>query len=226
MMHIPKAHLDLLGLAVLTLVVERPRHPYEIARLLRERGKDSGLDSSRALYHAVARLERQGLIEASETQREGRRPERTVYRATDRGIEEVGDWVRELVTIPHEQRTFYAALSHLAVLTPDEAAAALEHRIVLLEAEIAVSEALVRSLTSSGGLPRLFIVESEYLRHQHQAEVEWIRSAVREIRNKAIEWPDWLVEVQNRIRQASTAGASLPFRPPTVSDPATHSQEP
>ena len=41
-----------------------------------------------SLYHTVERLQRNGLIEVVDTQRDGRRPERTVYGMTQAGLDE------------------------------------------------------------------------------------------------------------------------------------------
>src|SRR5919198_2129085 len=77
---------NLLALAVLALVAERPMHPYEMASTLRERGKDVSIKINwGSLYTAVQNLEKHGFIDATETTRQGRRPERTVYRITDAG---------------------------------------------------------------------------------------------------------------------------------------------
>src|SRR5690242_14900046 len=74
-------HRNLWALTVLCLLRERPMHPYEMQRLIRERHKDEFLDLKRgSLYHAMERLQAAGLVEPMETFREGRRPERTVYR--------------------------------------------------------------------------------------------------------------------------------------------------
>src|SRR5438067_2583837 len=89
---------NLLGLAVLSVVLERPMHPYEMAAVLKERGKDADLPIKwGSLYTVVANLEKHGFVEAVETVKEGARPERTVYRITPAGREEFEDWVRELV---------------------------------------------------------------------------------------------------------------------------------
>ena len=57
-------------LAVLSLLRERPMHPYEILRTLKSRHKDDVLVLKRgSLYHAIRRLEVDGLIEALETSR-------------------------------------------------------------------------------------------------------------------------------------------------------------
>ncbi|MDQ3833383.1 MAG: PadR family transcriptional regulator [Actinomycetota bacterium] len=75
-----------LALAVMALLYERPMHPYEMVSLMRERGKHESIRLRySSLYSVVETLQREGLIVARETQREGRRPERTVYGLTDSG---------------------------------------------------------------------------------------------------------------------------------------------
>ena len=63
--------------------------------LMRERGHERITGRGGAsLYDAVRRLERARLLEAEQTEREGRRPERTVYRITATGGRELAAWVR------------------------------------------------------------------------------------------------------------------------------------
>src|SRR5205809_684347 len=123
---------NLLAFLVLNLLVEAPRHPYEMKRLIHWRGKDQlltvNLDS---LYHAIAQLERAALIEPVGTAREGRRPERTVYRANESGVDELRAWMRDLLVEPtNEFPRFIAALAHLPVLTPVECRELLERRAI------------------------------------------------------------------------------------------------
>ncbi|HZC27992.1 MAG TPA: PadR family transcriptional regulator, partial [Actinopolymorphaceae bacterium] len=67
---------NLLALAVLSAVVERPMHPYEMASVLRERGKDNDMKIKwGSLYTVVQNLEKHGLLEATESMRQGGRPE-------------------------------------------------------------------------------------------------------------------------------------------------------
>src|SRR2546430_16551428 len=73
-----------LALAVLACLSERPMHPYEMATTMRERGKDQSIKLNYgSLYTVVEALQQHALIVAQETERAGRRPERTVYRLTD-----------------------------------------------------------------------------------------------------------------------------------------------
>src|SRR6185312_3509755 len=76
---------DPLSLTILAMLVEKPRHPYEIQRLIRERRKDFAYSTQRTLYHTIDRLVAVGLILHAEVSREGNRPERTVYQITDNG---------------------------------------------------------------------------------------------------------------------------------------------
>src|SRR5215472_9019665 len=104
-----------LALAVLVCLAERPMHPYEVATTLRQRQKHESVRLNYgSLYGVVDSLERRGLIEAQETRRSGRLPERTVYRLTEAGRIEVHDWLTELLSTPvKEYPAFQAALSFL-----------------------------------------------------------------------------------------------------------------
>src|SRR3954467_5014715 len=100
-------------LAVLSFLRERPMHPYEIQRLLKERRKDDVLVLKRgSLYHAIRRLEESRLISAGESPRARRRPERTTYHITRDGERELVRWLRALVERPRNERSdFMGSLS-------------------------------------------------------------------------------------------------------------------
>src|SRR6516225_3677163 len=119
-----------LALAVLMCLYERPMHPYEVAATLRQRHKDESVRLNYgSLYAVVGSLERRGLIEPGETEREGRLPERTIYRITDSGRVEAHDWLAALISTPtKEYPAFEAGLSFLPALPPDETLALLEER--------------------------------------------------------------------------------------------------
>src|SRR5690349_17995796 len=114
----PRKVSNLLALAVLGTLVQHPMHPYEIASLLRERGKDDDMAIKwGSLYTVVRNLAKHGFIEVVDSRREGARPERTIYRITDAGLAELRDWTRELVAMPQpEFPRFKAGLSMLPAL--------------------------------------------------------------------------------------------------------------
>src|SRR5689334_6393452 len=142
-------HRNLWALTVLCLLRERPMHPYEMQRLIRQRHNDAFLDLKRgSLYHAIERLERAGLIEIVETSREGRRPERTVYRLTEKGEREALDWLRELLAKPvSEPSQFLAAMSFVLHLPADDVLDQLTERVHRLEMGLVALDAIMRTLT-------------------------------------------------------------------------------
>jgi DNA-binding PadR family transcriptional regulator len=172
---------NLLALAVLTSVIQRPMHPYEMALMLRARGKEKDMPIKwGSLYTVVQNLEKHGFVETAGSDRQGGRPERTLYRITPAGREELEDWVRELVSTPEiEHPRFEAGLSVLGVLEPKEAAALLQQRLVLLESANAAARRSLRE--SSREVPRLFLIESEYDLAVREAELTWIRSLLDEL---------------------------------------------
>jgi DNA-binding PadR family transcriptional regulator len=186
-----------LALSVLATLNEAPMHPYEIARLLKHRGKDQSIKIRYgSLYTTVQNLENQGFVTAEGTARAGRRPERTVYRLTDDGRDELEDRLRELVSEPvKEYPLFEAALSLIGVLPPDDVIGLLTERLRQLEVELAAARAGLRELTVEQRLPRLFLVESEYALAMKQAETDWVRGLITELTDGSLEgvdhWRAW-----------------------------------
>jgi DNA-binding PadR family transcriptional regulator len=188
---------NLLGLALLALLVPgRPMHPYEMVRMLRATGKEQDMKIKwGSLYTVVQNLEKHGFIEATSSNREGRRPERTVYAITDAGRAELRDWMHELVAVPEkEYPRFEAALSVLAVLSPDEVTALLRERLRALDESVAAARAELEQALA-GGLPRLFLIEGEYALAMRRAEAAWVGSLLRELADGTLpglaEWHEY-----------------------------------
>jgi DNA-binding PadR family transcriptional regulator len=185
-----------LALAVLTQLYERPMHPYEVAQTLRSRAKHESIRLNYgSLYSVVDGLESRGLIKAKETVREGRRPERTIYELTDAGARELIDWLSEMLSTPtKEYLQFQAALSCLPVLPPEDAVALLRQRTNALEVTLAQHRGVQRMIADRG-LPRLFILEEEYMAHLLEAELHWVRLVIKDIETGALEgleqWQSW-----------------------------------
>jgi DNA-binding PadR family transcriptional regulator len=206
-----------LALAVLTCLYERPMHPYEMAQTLRARAKHESVRLNYgSLYGVVESLERQGLVRAVETFREGRRPPRTVYEITDPGRTEMYDWLSELLSVPIKEFPQYeAALSFLPGVPPDEAVALLRQRCEAIEIRLDQMQAS-HDVATKRGLPRLFSIEGEYEMALLRTELDFTRSLIADIESASLsgldEWRSW-------HEQASVApGHDEPPPPPTSPD--------
>jgi DNA-binding PadR family transcriptional regulator len=172
---------NLVALAILSTLVTKSMHPYEMASVMRARGKDRDMAIKwGSLYRVVENLERHGLIEAVQSERRGGRPERTVYRITDAGRAELVDWTRELIRAPEPTATpFKAGLSVAGVLAPDEVVDLLRERVATLDRQIAQARADLAGYAAE--VPRVFLIESEYEVAMWEAEAAWVRGLLPEI---------------------------------------------
>jgi len=180
------------ALSVLSLLNERSMHPYEMRTLMRERGHDRAFRiRESSVYDTVARLADRGFIEPVEVNREGRRPERTVYAITEAGRDELLVWLWELTSEPSaEYPAFAAPLMFIYSLGKDRAIAALRQRAARLEADISSAEAFRRAvLADIPQFPRIFGIEDEYAQAMRQAELAWVRATVAELRDGRLPWP-------------------------------------
>jgi DNA-binding PadR family transcriptional regulator len=161
-------------------------HPYEMATTLRARSKDQSVKLNYgSLYSVVEALQRAGLIDAQETTREGRRPQRTIYGITDSGIHELLDWLGDLLSTPVKEYTqFEAGLSFLPVVAPTEALALLGTRVTRLDMELTGRRSVHDRLEEH--VPRLFSVEYEYKTMLLEAELQWLRTLIVEIESGAL----------------------------------------
>ena len=189
--------LGIWEIAVLALLREGPMHPYQMQRLLRLRHKDEILALKRgSLYHAIARLVRDGHITAKSTDRNGRRPERTTYTITAKGRKEFTHALRQIISVPRrESSEFMAAMSFLVHLTPAEALPRLEERANYLENEIAARSAGITA--ASLHVLRINLVESEYLVAMLKAELNWVRGLIEEVSTGKLFW-----DLKNVLRDA------------------------
>jgi DNA-binding PadR family transcriptional regulator len=171
---------NLMALAVLATVVQRPMHRYEMASVMRARGKDRDMNIKwGSLYTVVANLEKNGFLEAIDVTRQGARPERTVYQITDAGRDELVAWTRELIAEPEREHTrFVAGLSVMAVLPPRDVVELLRRRLHRLTESI---DALRAEVAQAADVPRLFLIEDEYQIAMSQAEADWTRSLIDEL---------------------------------------------
>ncbi|NUR52613.1 MAG: PadR family transcriptional regulator [Hamadaea sp.] len=184
---------NMLALAILANLLAKPMHPYELATELRERGKDRDMPIKwGSLYTVVGNLEKHDFIRAVHSERQGLRPERTVYEITEAGRAELTDWLREIVGVAEREiPRFEAGLSLIGVLPPDEVVALLEQRLADLTEQLAAAQAAL----DAAPVPRIFLLEAEYDLAVRRAEADWIEGLLGELRDGTLpgakQWREW-----------------------------------
>jgi DNA-binding PadR family transcriptional regulator len=185
-----------LALAVLVLLFEKAMHPYEMAATLKQRGKEQSIKLRYgSLYTVIGQLQREGFIEATGTERDGARPERTTYRITDAGEAEMSSWLRGLLAEPvKEYPQFEAALSLLPALPPADAQLLLAERLGRLEEQERQMQADLK-VAAEENMPALFLVENEYALALVRAERAYVKGLVRGIETGELggveQWQQW-----------------------------------
>ncbi len=183
-----------LALAVLTLLHEQPMHPYRMQRMIKDRGKEEVINVGKrqSLYQTIRQLQRAGLIRVSGTGRDKGFPEKTIYRITAEGHRAAVAWLREMLSTPaREFPHFPAAISFLPLLTPEDATAQLEQRGANLKRQIAAMDHELK--TYSAKLPRLFLLETEYMRLMLRTELGWVRSVAADLKAGGLTWnEEWI----------------------------------
>jgi DNA-binding PadR family transcriptional regulator len=199
-----KRPANALPLAVLTLLFEKPMHPYEMSTTLRQRSKEESIRLNYgSLYAVVESLRKKGLIVAGETTREGNRPERTVYELTDEGATAMHEWLSEMLRDPSPQFTdFEAALSLMGAIPPDEALALLRLRLKALRISSSQYDGVRSSIPK--GFPALFLVEGDYAEALRQAEIAFVEKLVSDLDHDRLGGMD----VWRRIHELRDAGHS------------------
>ncbi|MBS1905085.1 MAG: PadR family transcriptional regulator [Actinobacteria bacterium] len=180
-----------LGAMVLALLREGDMHTYEMARLLRARRDDRIVPiSNGTLYHTVARLHGQGLLEEVGVDRDGNRPERTTYAVTPAGAEAVREWVRRELGGSRRQTSFRVALAEAHNLDRAEAVDLLTQRLTLLRQELeTVGGALDGAATRE--VPEQYLLEPIRHRLMLEAEIDWLGTLIPRISSPAFGWgPD------------------------------------
>ena len=95
---------------ILALVEDRPRHGYEISKLIEHRSEGVLQFHAASLYPLLYRLERRGLINGRWVEKAGQR-RRRFYRITAKGQ-------KVLVTQRQTWKDFFAALDRVARINP------------------------------------------------------------------------------------------------------------
>jgi DNA-binding PadR family transcriptional regulator len=176
-----------LWMVVLALVCEEPMHPYRMQALIKQRGKDqiANVAQRNSVYQTIDALRRAGFLAVQSTSRDERRPEKTSYEATEEGRRALRAWVRAGLATPAREFPDFPAV--LSLLYGVEDARDLRR---LLEARVTAQEKRLAELrVEVPGLPRLFLLDSEYMAAMVNAELEWIRGVLSDLASGELRYP-------------------------------------
>ncbi|HYM67167.1 MAG TPA: PadR family transcriptional regulator, partial [Patescibacteria group bacterium] len=191
-----------LALSILELLDEQPMHPYQLASTMRGRHHDEFIRLNfGSLYHTVDALEKSGWIVPVEREKEGRRPERTVYQLTDSGRELLVGVVGDLLARPKREFPHFAAgLMFMHHLRKQDAAEHLRVRAAALKAHIEKLSGIMGELQSSG-VSRLSLVELAHKIAMLEAERRWVGQLEHEITSGKLEWKVGNVGIESSIER-------------------------
>ncbi len=188
-----------LGLGILSTLRDHPMHPYEIRQTMLDRKHDEVIRMpGGSLYSTIDRLESDGYIVVVGTEREGRRPERTIYDLTPDGEAALLAWLREtLVTPAGDMPQLASVIAFMPHLMPAEAVRLLKARLEALRARLAEEAATMQGVFW-GRIPRLHRLHGEYRAALWQAEVDWVQGVVSDIERGVLTWPSSIVAWHER----------------------------
>jgi DNA-binding PadR family transcriptional regulator len=194
-----------LGLVLLLNLLQEPAHAYRLHKLLQQTGKGRivNIKSRASVYQAIERLQREGLIEPTQTSSVAGYPDRVEYAITDKGRAVAVEWLRELLgSSGSESPGFAIALSTVFVLTPDEARGRLQARRDQLISQLDETERAISGPDVPAHLPRLFLLDEYYRRAMLTAELTFTDQLISDLADGSLSWSrEWLEEIATRFIQ-------------------------
>ena len=209
------AELSVVAVMVLALLHEEPMHPYEVFRTLEQRSETRLVRINvGAVYHAVERLVAEGLAEVVGTERAGKRPERTTYRATDAGTAALLPRLVSLLADDHPTYPpFAVGLAQAPHLPRAQALAALTARRDRLAAAHSETVSTLAQLREQRRLPLRFVLDVDHEAAALAAEVAWLDDVVARLEADPEPWESDLY-----VARAASVGG-VPHPAPSPSQP-------
>lgn len=177
-----------LSVILLGMLFDEPMHAYRMQKSIKQKGVDKIVNVRRraSVYQALERLLRLGLIEVQEAIQIGNHPDRVIYAITDRGREMAIAWLpKMLATVSADFPRFPAAVSLLAMLSPDEARKHFEFRADAVRNELS---RLGAEKLKAAELPRLSLLNNEYQTALLRAELAWIQAVIDDLTSGLFVW--------------------------------------
>ena len=171
-------------LAILNLVVEQPRHGYEIEQIIEARGMRGWTEIGfSSIYYLLKKLEEKGLLESRLQNAEGRGPARKIYQVTPQGQSEWYSQSLETLrnslallrgtTFSRQPVPFLMGLSVFPALAVEDRVAAIDEYINSLEDRL---EQMQSSAEKQRPIPPHVEAMFDYSQTLLTAEIDWLKS--------------------------------------------------
>jgi DNA-binding PadR family transcriptional regulator len=167
-------------LAILGLVVEKPRHGYEIEQVITERGMRNWTEIGfSSIYYVLGRLEKAGLTESSPALGPGPGPARRIYAATPAGFAAWQAAALRALSVPTlVGRPFTLGLGSLPGLPSEAVVEALRSYAIALDARRTAIEARLEEIAPA---PWFVNAMLEYGLEMVRAEHAWVSAFIDRI---------------------------------------------
>lgn len=184
-------------LVILGVLAEQPHYGYDLKQTIEQQYYAEYIRlSGGGLYYHLRKLQEEGYIEEQMVEREGKYPDRHIYRITDQGRTYLIELLRATLDDVVGRRTYDpldAALSFAFLLPHAEVLARLQHQLDVLQGQISVVEVLqqkhrqiiehasgrMNSAVKRESLYRQIIIDHKLAFGQH--EVRWLQEMIRSI---------------------------------------------
>lgn len=166
--------------AILSLIVEAPRHGYEIEQIIEARGmRDWTEIGFSSIYYILKKLEDKGLVQSVLEKTPGRGPARKVYHPTEQGRREWHKAALQALSQPaHRSTPFLIGLAALPAFSPGEVEEALSSYLAALEDELSHIE---RRMEAQQPLPDFVAAMFSFSLAQIKTEQDWISKYLSEV---------------------------------------------
>ena len=173
-------------LAILSLIVQEPRHGYQVEQVINERGmRDWAEISFSSIYYILNKLEAKRYISSEMEDKESGGPPRKVYRVTDQGKGAWHESTLEMLSSPKRYSTpLLVGLANLPGLTKTEALSALSQYCHSLEQRDSMVQANWTAAQASGQLPWHAEFMFDLSLKMTRAELSWVRNLISQLSDK------------------------------------------
>ena len=173
----------------------QPVHGYEVRReLVSWHVEEWASLAPGSIYNALKTLSKEKLIETAGTSQVGGRPERTQYRITERGEQELSEILRDQLWTPRMPvDPLIAVVSMMGFIKRDELIAALEARAAMIHGSIAHSKYAIDAIDDVD-TPAHVKEMLRLINARVASELDWSKAFIDRLRAgdyRTAESPEW-----------------------------------